>query len=174
MRRSLTALFFTSALLSITGVGCNQPKKDLLALPSAYNPRDADLTFNKKNLETFNLLKPEERDKFVEDLKTKPGSFKGQAVTEAGNGIAAGVEGSEHGAWETFAHVTDPVLYEITIDYRIFSTEELGRPIGRNLPISFQGTLVDLRYDAEAKPRKLTIQVKADSLALITDKTPAS
>jgi hypothetical protein len=171
MRRSLTALFFTSALLAVSG--CNQPKKDLLALPSAYNPREADLTFNKKNLETFNLLKPEERDAFVADLKAKPGSFKGMAVTEAGNGIAAGVEGSEHGNWETFAHVTDPVLYEITIDYRIFSTEEIGRPLGRNLPVQFQGTLVDLRYDAEAKPRKLTIQVKADAMSLISDKSPS-
>lgn len=172
MRRSLTALFFTSALLAVTG--CNQPKRDLLALPAAYNPREADLTFNKTNLEAFNLMKPAERDAFVEDLKGKPGSFKGMAVTEAGNGIAAGVEGSEHGAWETFAHVTDPVLYEITIDYRIFSSEELGKPLGRNLPVSFAGTLIDLRYDAEAKPRKLTIQVKADKMDLITDKTPAS
>ncbi len=172
MRRSLTALFFTSALLAVTG--CNQPKKDLLAPPTAYNPRDADLTFNKKNLEAFNLMKPAERDAFVEDLKGKPGSFKGMAITEAGQGLAAGVAGSEHGAYETFAHVTDPVLYEITIDYQIFSSEELGKPLGRNLPVSFSGTLVDLRYDAEAKPRKLTIQVKADKLDLITDKTPAS
>ncbi|WAS97489.1 hypothetical protein [Nannocystis punicea] len=173
MRRSLTALFFTSALLAVSG--CSQPKKDLLALPAAYDPQGADLTFNKKNLESFNSMKPQERDDFVKSLQEKPGSFRGQAVTEAGNGLAAGVEGSEHGAWETFAHVTEPVLFEITIDYRIFSTEELGRPLGRNLPISFTGTLVDLRYDAESKPRKLTIQVKADSMALITDKTtPAS
>lgn len=171
MRRSLTALFLTSALLAVAGC---EPKKDLLALPAAYNPRDAELTFNKKNLETFNALKETERDAFIQELKGKTGSFKGQAVTEAGNGIADGVEGSEHGKWETFAHVTDPVLYEITIDYRIFSTEELGRPIGRVLPISFSGTLVDLRYDAQAKPRKLTIQVKADTLELITDKSPAS
>lgn len=172
MRRSLTALFLASALLSVSG--CDQPKKDLLALPAAYNPQGADLTFNKKNLEGFNFLTPKERDAFTKDLQAKPGSFRGQAVTEAGNGIAADVEGAEHGAWETFAHVTDPVLYEITIDYRIFSTEELGRPLGRNLPIAFTGTLVDLRYDAEAKPRKLTIGVKADTIELITDKTPAS
>jgi len=170
MRRSLTALFFTSALLAVAGC---QPKKDLLALPAAYNPREADLTFNKKNLEAFNLMKEKEREAFVEELKGKAGSFRGQAVTEAGNGIAAGVDGSQHGAWETFAHVTDPVLYEITIDYRIFSTEELGRPIGRALPIAFSGTLVDLRYDAQAKPRKLTIDVKADKLELITDKPSA-
>src|SRR5690606_21582487 len=133
------------------------------ALPAAYNPQDADLTFNKKNLESFNFLSPKERDAFVEELKSKPGAFRGQAVTEAGNGIGEGVDGAEHGAWETFAHVDDPVLYEITIDYRIFSTEELGRPLGRSLPIAFTGTLVDLRYDAEAKPRKLTIGVKADT-----------
>lgn len=171
MRRRLTALFFTSALLAVSG--CSQPKRDLLALPAAYDPQGADLTFNKKNLEGFNLMKPKERDEFVQALKDKPGSFRGQAVTEAGNGLGEGVEGSEHGTWETFAHVTEPVLYEITIDYRIFSTEELGRPLGRNLPIAFTGTLIDLRYDADAKPRKLTVQVKADAMELITDKTPA-
>jgi hypothetical protein len=171
MRRSLTALFFTSALLAVSG--CNQPKRDLLALPAAYDPQGAALTFNKSNLESFNFLSPKERDQFVAELKEKPGGFRGQAVTEAGNGIAPGVAGSEHGEWETFAHVADPVLYEITIDYRIFSTEALGRPLGRSLPIGFTGTLVDLRYDAEAKPRKLTIEVKADAMELITDKTPA-
>ena len=172
MRRTLTALFFTSALLSVTA--CQQEKRDLLALPAAYNPVEADLTFNKKNLEAFNLLSDDARKSFVKGLKDQPGSFTGQAIFQAGNGLGAAVEDSQYGSYEVFAHVPDPVLYEITINYQIFTTEELGKPLGRSLPISFSGTLLNLRYDAEAKPRKLTIQVKADKLDLITDKTPAS
>lgn len=171
MRRSLTALFFTSALLAVSG--CNQPKKDLLAHPAAYNPQDADLTFNKKNLDAFNMMKPEERKAFEKELQGKPGSFRGQAVVEAGNGLAAGIEGSEHGDWEVAAHVTEGVLYEITIDYQIYTTEALGRPLGRNVPVAFTGTLIDLRFEDEKKPRKLFVKVKADSIELITDKTPA-
>jgi len=115
MRRSLFALFFTSALLSVTA--CQQEKKDLLALPAAYNPKDAELTFNKKNLDAFNTMNEAARKQHIKTLKETPGSFSGQAVFEAGNGLSKTVEESQHGEYELFAHVTDPVLYEITIDY---------------------------------------------------------
>lgn len=172
MRRSLFALFFTSALLSVTA--CQSEKKDLLALPAAYNPKDADLTFNKKNLDAFNTMNESARKKHVDSLKETPGSFSGQAVFEAGNGLSPTVEESKHGDYELFAHVTDPVLYEITIDYRIFTTEALGRPIAPHKAIAFKGTLLELRFDDMAKPRKLTITVKADNVETITDKTPAA
>ena len=67
MRRSLFALFFTSALLSVTA--CQGEKKDLLALPAAYNPKHADLTFNKKNLEAFNLMNEAGRKAHIKALK---------------------------------------------------------------------------------------------------------
>ncbi len=172
MRRTLTALFFTSALLSVTA--CPQEKKDLLALPAAYNPVEAGLTFNKKGLEAFNLLDADARKQFVKALKDQPGSFRGQAIFQAGNGLGAAVEDSQHGAYEVFAHVPDPVLYEITINYQIFTTPELGKPLAPNAAIKFSGTVVDVRYDAEKKPRLLTIRVKADSLETITDKTPVA
>ncbi|MBL9101480.1 MAG: hypothetical protein JNL82_11015 [Myxococcales bacterium] len=172
MRRSLFALFFTSALLSVTA--CQSEKKDLLALPAAYNPKDADLTFNKKNLDAFNTMNESARKKHVDSLKETPGSFSGQAVFEAGNGLSPTVEESKHGDYELFAHVNDPVLYEITIDYRIFTSEALGRPIAPNKAIAFKGTLLELRFDDMAKPRKLTITVKADNVETITDKTPAA
>jgi hypothetical protein len=172
MRRSLFALFITSALLSVTA--CQQEKKDLLALPAAYNPRTADLTFNKANLEAFNLMNEAARKEHVKQLKATAGSFSGQAVHEAGNGLAPTVEEAQHGDWELFAHVTDPVLYEITIDYQIFTTAALGRVLAPHKAIAFKGTLLDLRYDSEGKPRKLTIKLKADSLETITDKTPVA
>lgn len=170
MRRTLTALFFTSALLSVTA--CQQEKRDLLALPAAYNPVEADLTFNKKNLEAFNLLSDDARKSFVKGLKDQPGSFTGQAIFQAGNGLGAAVEDSQYGSYEVFAHVPDPVLYEITINYQIFTTPELGKPLAPNKAISFKGTVIDLRYDADKKPRLLTIRLKADTLETITDKTP--
>lgn len=172
MRRSLFALFFTSALLSVTA--CQQKPKDLLALPAAYNPKDADLTFNKKNLEAFNLMNEDARKKHVKALKETAGGFSGQAVFEAGNGLAPTVEEAQYGDWEVIAHVDTPVLYEITIDYTIYTSAALGRPLAPNKAIAFRGTLLDLRYDSEAKPRKLTIKLKADSLETITDKTPAA
>lgn len=172
MRRSLFALFFTSALLSVTA--CQQEKKDLLALPAAYNPKEADLTFNKKNLEAFNLMNEAERKKHVKVLKETQGSFTGQAVFEAGNGLAPTVEEAQYGDYEVFAHVSDPVLYEITIDYQIFTTTALGKPLAPNKAIAFKGTVLELRYDSDAKPRKLTIKLKADDVQTITDKTPAA
>lgn len=172
MRRSLFALFFTSALLSVTA--CQGEKKDLMAHPAAYNPKDADLTFNKKNLEAFNLMNEAARKKHVAYLKETPGSFTGQAVFEAGNGLSATVEESKHGEYELFAHVDDPVLYEITIDYRIFTTEALGKPLAPHAALAFKGTVLELRYDDQAKPRKLTITLKADSVETLTDKSAAA
>lgn len=169
MRRTLPALIITSALLA----GCQQEKKDLLALPKAYDPAGTELTFNKKNLEAFNLLSKDARRDHVKQLKTTPGSFTGQAIFQSGNGLAPTVEDSQYGAYELFAHVPDPVLYEITFEYQIFTTPELGKPLAPNFPIAFRGTLVDLDFSDETKPRKLTLRVKADHVETITDKTPA-
>lgn len=171
MRRSLNALFFASALLAVTA--CQQEKKDLLALPAAYDPAATELTFNKKNIEAFNLMSKDARRQHVKQLKESPGSFTGQAIFQNGNGLGPDVEDSQHGAYELFAHVPDPVLYEITIDYQIFTTPELGRPLAPHHAIAFRGTLIDLRFDDETKPRKLTMRVKADHVETITEKTPA-
>lgn len=171
MRRTLTALYFASALLAVTA--CQQEKKDLLALPAAYDPAATELTFNKKNLEAFNLMSADARRKHVKELKESPGSYTGQAIFQSGNGLAPTVEDSQHGSYELFAHVPDPVLYEITIDYQVFTTPEYGRPLAPNKPIAFRGTLVDLRFEDETKPRKLTIRVKADFVETLTEKSPA-
>ncbi len=173
MRRSVHALYFTSVLLATTAAtaACQQEKKDLLALPAAYDPAGAELTFNKKHLEEFNLMSKDARRDHVKQLKETPGSFTGQAIFQSGNGLAPTVEDSQYGAYELFAHVPDPVLYEITIDYQIFTTPELGRPLAPNFPIAFKGTLVDLRFEDETKPRKLTMRIKADAVETITDKT---
>ncbi len=177
MRRALhvlQAMFLSSAVLAVATaqLGCQQEKKDLLALPKAYDPVGADLTFNKKNLEAFNLMSKEARREHLKMLKETPGSFTGQAIFQSGNGLAPTVPDSQYGAYELFAHVPDPVLYEITFDYQVFTTPELGKPMAPNFPFAFKGTLVDLDFHDETKPRRMTIRVKADTVATITDKTP--
>jgi len=167
----LRALVACGLALGLTMTACEQEKKDLLALPAAYNPAGAELTLNKKNLETFNLMSKDARRQHLKQLKETPGSFSGQAIFQSGNGLAPTVEDSQHGTYELFAHVPTPPLYEITIDYQIFTTPELGRTLAPNHALQFRGTLVDLRFEDETKPRKITVRMKADSVETITDKT---
>ncbi|MEZ4452004.1 MAG: hypothetical protein R3B09_21250 [Nannocystaceae bacterium] len=139
-----------------------------LKLPPGYNPVDADLTFNKANLNAFNTMSPKERDAHVENLKGAAGTFKGQALLISGQGLSETVEDSQYGDYEVMASVPEPVLFEITLDYQIFTQRDLGKALTPHGPIEFTGTLVDLRYDADAKPRKLILRVKADTIQNIT------
>lgn len=158
-----------AAALALTPACVDKSKEpDFLKLPSGYDPVEADLTFNKANLNEFNSMGEKERDKFVEDLKAAEGSFRGQALVQNGNGLAETVEDSQYGDYEVMAAVPDPVLFEITIDYVIFTSTELGKKLTPHGPVEFSGTLVDLRYDAESKPRKLVLRVKADNIQNIT------
>ena len=79
--RGLGTMALASALASALALtACQQEKKDLLALPAAYNPAGAELTLNKKNLEAFNLMSKEARRQHLKQLKETPGSFSGQAI----------------------------------------------------------------------------------------------
>jgi len=149
---------------------CNDKsaEPDFMKLPAGYDPVETELTFNKTNTLAFNNLTPKERDAFVAELQAAEGTFKGQALVQSGNGLAETVSDSKYGDYEVMAAVPDPVLFEITIDYQIFTTRELGKALTPHGPVEFTGTLVDLRYDSDAKPRKLTLRVKADTLQNIT------
>ena len=168
MSRALSLLLIAASLT--LGPSCVDKSKEpeWLKLPPGYNPVEADLTFNRARLEAFNSLTAKARDAFIEELKGQTGAFKGQALVEAGNGLAETVEDYQHGAYEVTAHVPDPVLFEITLSYTIFTTPELGKALTPHGPVEFTGTLLDLRYDAETKPRKITLRVKADSIQNIT------
>ena len=139
-----------------------------MKLPPGYNPAEADLTFNKVNLEKFNNMNQKERSAFVSDLKAAEGSFRGQALVQSGSGLAETVEDSQYGNYEVMATVPDPVLFEITIDYQLFTAEALGKALTPHGPVEFSGTLIDLRFDSESKPRKLVLRVKADNIQNIT------
>ncbi len=142
---------------------------DFMKLPESYDPAGADLTFNKKKLEEFNFLEPDAREAHIEALKNKKGSFKGQAVFKAGAGLSENIEESKYGEWELNASTNDPVLYEIVIDYQIYTTKDVGRPIAPNKAIEFTGTLVEFDYQDENKPREIDIKIKADDVKVLED-----
>ena len=141
---------------------------DWLKQPKAYQPQSAELTFNKAGLEKFNMMSTDERAAFVEELKNSKGSFKGQAVSKTGASLGAGMPDSKYGEYELNG-TTEPVLFEITIDYHLFTTTAIGDKIAPNRAVEFTGTLVELDFYEDAKPRRLVMKVATDTLAPIAD-----
>ncbi len=164
------SLLTLAAILVATG-GCvpkDEPDPEWMKHPKGYDPAGADLTFNKERLQKYNMMGEAEKEAYVQELINTPGSFKGQAVFKSGAGLGEAMEDAQHGSYELSAS-TEEVLFEITIDYNIFTTPELGKPLAPHAPIEFTGTLVDLQFQAEDKPRKLTLRVKADDVKRIKD-----
>ena len=141
---------------------------EFMKLPKGYDPVGADLTFNKERFEAFNMMEEAARDEHVKTLKETPGSFKGQAVLKSGAGLGEAMEDSKYGSYELSAS-TEAVLFEIPLDYSVFTTEEIGKPMARHKAIEFTGTLVEIDFQDESKPRKLTLKVKADNVNVIKD-----
>ncbi|HLV65961.1 MAG TPA: hypothetical protein VKY73_09110 [Polyangiaceae bacterium] len=133
---------------------------DFLKAPKSWDPKEDSLTFGTKNLEAFNSMSEDEREAHVEALKGKPGSFKGQARFERGSELSENIDDAKFGKFEATAQVTDPILYEITIEYQLFANEKIGHGFPAGTYIEFSGTLADLEYRQDAKPRKLVIKVK--------------
>ncbi|MGB1014549.1 MAG: hypothetical protein ACPG4T_10480 [Nannocystaceae bacterium] len=156
----------TTAVVSQTG--CKSEKKDLLAYPAGYQPQTAELTFNKANLEAFNTMSGDDRNKHIEELKAAAGTFKGQAVHQSGNGIGETVDEFQYGDYEIQAYTPDGVLFEVTIEYNIYTSKEVAKALHPTRPLEFTGTLIDMRYEDSSKPRKLVVRVKADELKTIT------
>lgn len=168
--RALTLTALAAALLASSAcVPKEHPEPDFMKLPESYDPVGADLTFNKQRLEAFNFLDQEAQSKFIEELKAKKGTFKGQAVHKAGAELGENIEERKYGQWELSASTNDPVLYEIVVDYQVYTTPELGRPIAPNKAIEFTGTLVEFDYSADSKPRRIDIKVKADDVKVLKD-----
>ena len=166
--RALSLMTLAASLLLVPGCKSKpaQDKPDWLALPESYQPVDGEFTFNKAGLKQFNSMSAEERDALVENLKNQPGSFKGQAIFKSGANLGENIAESKYGSYELAAS-TDAILFEITIDYSIYTTPELGKGIAQHRPIEFSGTLVALEYQDSNKPRKLTIMVKADNVTAL-------
>lgn len=159
----LLAVFVVFAGSLGLGTGCVPDKHkeaDFLQAPKSWNPQDDGLTFGKKNLDAFNSMSESEREAHLESLKSKPGSFKGQARFERGSELGENISDAKYGKFEATAQVTEPVLYEITIEYQLFANEKIGHGFPAGTYIEFSGTLADFEYRQDAKPRKLVIKVK--------------
>lgn len=137
--------------------------------PKSWNPKGDELTFGEKNLDAFNGLSESEREAHIEALKGQAGSFKGQARFQRATELGEKMDDFEYGKYEVYATVPDPVLYEITIDYHLFSNEEMGKGFPPGAYVKFSGTLADLSYREDAKPRKLEIKVKDVTLERLED-----
>lgn len=137
--------------------------------PKSFDPIGAELTFNAKNLEAFNAMSGSEREAHLSELMGKAGSFKGQAVFKRATELGDKMDDAQWGRYEIYAVVPDPVLYEITIEYHLFSEQDLSTKLPPNGYIEFTGTLAEMAFQDESKPRKMEIKVKADSVNVLSD-----
>lgn len=132
--------------------------------PESYDVKGADLTFNEKRLDAFNSMSSKEREAHLEQLETTEGSFKGQAVFGRGTELGDKMDDAQYGKYEIFATVEEPVLYEITMEYHLYSDQDFFTGVPPGTYIEFQGTLADLSFQDSSKPRKMILKVKASSV----------
>ncbi|MCX4245878.1 hypothetical protein [Paraliomyxa miuraensis] len=132
--------------------------------PASYDVKGADLTFNEKRLDEFNSMSSAEREAHVEQLKTTEGSFRGQAIFERGAELGEAMDDAQYGKYEINAAVPEAVLYEITLVYHLYSDQDFFTGVPPGTHIEFAGTLADLEFQDESKPRKMTLKVKATSV----------
>ena len=169
---SLVASASVCACLALAPLACKSKKHEdpeWLAPPKAYDPKGADLTFNEKNLEAFNTLSVDELTAHLYKLKAAKGSFKGQATFRRQEELADSMDDRVYGRYDVWATVVDPVFLEVTVEYHLFSETQLISGLATATPIEFTGTLVDLVYLDQAKPRKMEIKVKADAINRLQD-----
>lgn len=163
-----TSIFLLAAALGLSASACKpsaeQPKPDWLKQPASYQPAAAPtLTFNKAGLEKYNFMDTKEREAFVAQLIQNKDSFEGQAIVKAGTGVSAHVPEHKFGTWEITARAEE-ILYEISINYALYTTPELGRGIARNRAVQFRGTVIGVEYQGSNKPRELTVRVKVSEI----------
>lgn len=151
---------------------CDTNKYDdpkFMAPPKSFDPKGADLSFNEKSLEAFNSMSSDERTAHLDKLKATKGSLKGQATFQRDEELTDKIDDSQYGKYVVWATVPDPVWLEVKVEYQLFSDTQLLTGVAPNTHIEFAGTLVDLIYEDSAKPRRLEIKLKADSIAPLKD-----
>jgi hypothetical protein len=156
------AIFACSAALVAGCIPDERKELEWQKPPKAWDPKGDSLTLGAKGLEAFNRLNPEDRTGQVAEWIGSPGSFKGQAVYKMGAGVGKAMDDSDYGTYEIFAMIPDPVLYEITITYRLYTTPEVGKGLPPHAYIEFTGTLVEMDFQADDKPRKMEVKVQLD------------
>lgn len=160
----LAAGLFSAVLLAACNPSGEEKTPDWQKPPESYDVKGADLTFNEKRFDAFNSMSSKEREAHIEELKNTEGSFKGQAVFKDGSELGDKMDDAQYGKYEIFATVETPVIYEITIEYRLYSEQDFYTGVPPGTHIEFTGTLADIDFQDSAKPRKLSLKVKATSV----------
>ena len=156
---SLAALLVLS--VAAGPLGCDKSDEPAWRKPpERYDVKGDELTFGEKNLDAFNTMGGGERAAHVDALKSKPGAFKGQGRFQTVTGLSENIPDHELGKYEASVLVEDPVLFEITIEYKLLSNEKIGDGYPTGTYVEFTGTMVDLQYNDDAKPRSLVIKLK--------------
>ena len=157
--QSLAALLVLS--VAAGPLGCDKGDEPAWQKPpERFDVTKDELTFGKKNLDAFNTMSSGERAAHIDALKSKPGSFKGQGRFKVVSSLGENIADSEMGKYDASVLVEDPVLYEITIEYNLLSNEKIGDGYPKGTYVEFTGTLVDLDFQDDSKPRKLVIKLK--------------
>ncbi|MBK6917196.1 MAG: hypothetical protein IPH07_07335 [Deltaproteobacteria bacterium] len=161
----LAAVFAVGAAVAVPA--CKSTKHDqpkFMAAPKSFDPKGGDFTFNEKNLEAFNSMEDDAREAHLAKLIGSPGSFKGQATYQRTEELTDKIDDRKYGQYVIWAKVPDPVWLEVTVEYHLFSDSDLMGPAAADTYIEFTGTLLEMTYLDDAKPRRMEIKVKADAV----------
>jgi hypothetical protein len=159
-------------LLLVSGAGCKSNKYEdvkWMAPPKSYDPKGVELTFNTKNLDAFNTMSADERAAHLDALKAAKGQFKGQGLYQRQEELTDKIDDRQYGKYDVWVTIAEPVYLEITVEYHIFFEEKQLESLGANMPVEFSGTYLDMIFEDQAKPRKLEIKVKGDSINVMKD-----
>jgi hypothetical protein len=160
------------ASLALLALGCKSTKHEdakWMAPPKSYDPQGADLTFNQKNLDAFNTMSEDERAAHLEKLKGAKGTFKGQALYQRSEELTDKIDDRVYGKYDVWLTVDKPVYLEITVEYHVFFDEPQLQGLAGNTHVEFSGTFLDMVYEDDAKPRRMDIKVKGDSINVLKD-----
>ncbi|MFV8754067.1 hypothetical protein ACNOYE_26275 [Nannocystaceae bacterium ST9] len=155
---SLVAL--ATALSAAACVPKEHPDPDWLKPPKSYDPVGTEgLTFNKDGVDALTLKdEGEDRDAYVQTLMDAKGKFVGQAQCKSGAGTGTQAH-SKYGEFELTC-TAGTILFDIEVDYHLFTTRERGKPLSANAWVEFEGTLVEFDYHDDTKPRQIVAKVE--------------
>lgn len=168
MRASSKWVLTLAVGLGVTGcVPKPHTKPDWMKPPKSYDPVATEgLSLNKAGVDALTLKEGAEREAFVKSLQAK-GAFTGQAKCKGGGGTGD-LPHSQWGEYELNC-VAGTILFDIELNYRLFTTREAGKPLSANAYVDFSGTLVEFRYHDDSNPRTITAMVQLDELSRISD-----
>lgn len=169
LRRPLGVFAIGTLVLGAACVPKEHPDPDWLKPPASYDPIDKGgakgLTLGHGGVDALTLTEGEARDAHVEALKAK-GAYKGQAQCKSGAGTGTQAH-SKYGEFELTC-TAGTILFDIELDYHLFTSRAVGKPLSANAYVEFTGTLVEFDFHESSKPRQIVAKVEVgDNLTRI-------